>query len=203
MLDTNTTLPEMLKQTVLEYLDGGIETMLPAIVTDTSRLKDYQQVSLKVVLNQKFDDGNALTGADLLEVPVVFPSAGGGVLSFPVKVGDHMIVVFSKRSIDEWKYGYGNPLTPRLTRTFDLGDGVAIPGLTTVNTHLKPDPRHVVLKYAGSSVTLHDNGDVTVSAAGSANVSAAQDINLNALGSINITAGGRVNISGSEVHINE
>ena len=203
MLDTNTTLRDLITQEILETLNSKIETVLPAVVTDVSRYKQFQQVSLKVVVNQVFPDGQALTGADLLHVPVVLPSGGGGALTFPISIGDLMTVVFSKRCIDEWKNGDGSALTPRLVRRFDKGDGIAIPGLSTTLNNVNPDPDNVVLKYAGSEVVLFKNGDVKVSAANDLNAMAAGNISLNSLGNISIMAGGTVSIQGSQIHLNE
>lgn len=55
----------------------------------------------------------------LIDVPVIFPSAGGFFLSFPVKPGDFVQIIFNEVSIDS---------EPDLSR-FNLDGAVAIPGI--------------------------------------------------------------------------
>jgi Phage protein Gp138 N-terminal domain len=63
----------------------------------------------------------------LVDVPIVFPSAGGFTLTFPIAVGDEVLVAFSSRCIDAW-WQNGNVQPPIETRMHDLSDGFAIPG---------------------------------------------------------------------------
>lgn len=200
MLDTNTTIRDMLQQTVIEYLTSNVYTSVPAIILNVDNLASKQTIDVQIAINRTFEDGAALTGAVCLGVPVLFPSGGGGLLSFPLSVGDTVLLCFSKRSIDDWMVGGGETVTPRLNRQFDKADGIAIPCLYTVKNNLNPDPENVVLKFAGSEVVLYKNGNATVNAAGTATVTAAQDINLNAVGNVNITAANVEISSGSLTH---
>lgn len=64
----------------------------------------------------------------LINVPVVFPSAGGYMVSMPIHQGDECLVVFANRAIDNWwlNGGVQNPVEQRV---HDLSDGIAIFGL--------------------------------------------------------------------------
>lgn len=64
----------------------------------------------------------------LLDVLVVFPSAGGFSITFPIKPGDDVLVIFSSRCIDAW---FENDVisVPTEHRMHDLSDGFAIPGI--------------------------------------------------------------------------
>lgn len=64
----------------------------------------------------------------ITNVPVVFPGAGGFRLTFPVAVGDTVLLVFADRSIDTW-LAQGGEVSPTDERHHHLSDAIAIPGL--------------------------------------------------------------------------
>lgn len=64
------------------------------------------------------------------DVPVLFPRGGGWSITWPLKNGDPVLVVFCERSIDEWFASDGaSELSPALQVTHDAGDCIVIPGL--------------------------------------------------------------------------
>lgn len=64
----------------------------------------------------------------LINVPVVFPSAGDYIISLPISKGDECLVIFSDLAIDNW-WLYGNVQNPIEQRRHDLSDGMAIFGI--------------------------------------------------------------------------
>lgn len=64
----------------------------------------------------------------LINVPVVFPSAGDYIISLPISKGDECLVIFSDLAIDNW-WLYGNVQNPVEQRRHDLSDGMAIFGI--------------------------------------------------------------------------
>jgi hypothetical protein len=69
-------------------------------------------------------------------VPVVFPGAGGLRITFPITQGEHCLLIFCDRSIDEWIES-GTDTEPNDARTHHLSDAIAIPGLRA-----KPEAWH-------------------------------------------------------------
>jgi hypothetical protein len=69
---------------------------------------------------------------DLVDVPVCFPRGGGFVITFPIAIGDPVLVVFASRCIDGWWTSNpdvsGPQSKPYEMRMHDLSDGFAIPG---------------------------------------------------------------------------
>jgi hypothetical protein len=72
----------------------------------------------------------------LVDVPIMFPAAGGFALTLPIAVGDEVLVVFASRCIDSWwQNGAYNaaqlpptqPQPPMEVRMHDLSDGFAFP----------------------------------------------------------------------------
>lgn len=67
----------------------------------------------------------------LVDVPIVFPSAGGYTITFPIKANDEVLVIFSSRCIDAW-WSSGQISVQAELRLHDLSDGFAIPGPKSV-----------------------------------------------------------------------
>lgn len=154
-------IPEAVRSLVLEEMAGTL-TSLPVVVLayDAGQCT----VTVATLINKEYSDGAIGTPPTLYDLPVIFPSAGGGLISFPIKQGDTGLAVFCSKSIDEWVYGDGSAVTPASKRSNSLNDGVFFPGLYTVNTHLSPDPDNVQIKFAGSTITIKTDGVVEINA---------------------------------------
>ncbi len=158
-----------LEKFVENKIDDYIYTSLPAQVIDVSELSSNQTITAQISINRPYQDGTTLTGAIVSDVPVLFPSAGNGLLSFPIKVGDHVLLVFSKRDMSNWLVSENGAQTnPETFRRFSITDAVAIPGLYTFKNNLNPDPENVQLKLLDdnkellSSITMKPNGGMDV-----------------------------------------
>lgn len=64
----------------------------------------------------------------LLDVPLVFPRAGGWHVHCPVKEGDEVLIIFASRCIDAW-WQNGGVQQAMEVRMHDLSDGFALPGI--------------------------------------------------------------------------
>ena len=146
----------------LDSLQSQIYTTLPAVVTDASLYESTSTVSVKPVIDLLHSDGQVSECPTIFNVPVINPSAGGGVLSFPIKEGDTVMLQFSMRNIENWLEGSGESVTEQTTRHHDQSDGIAVIGLYTKNNHLQPDPNDVLLKFKGNSIRLKEDGNVEV-----------------------------------------
>lgn len=159
--------PEEIMHTHLDGLKSRLWTALPAIVTGYDAKKNTVSVS-PGVSGRKVDElGNTSHSPlpDLPECPVVFPRAGGFVITFPIKKGDECLVVFSTRSIDEW-WQTGQAQAHHDLRTHDLSDGMAIFGLASLARPLKDvSGSGLQLKAEDGSATISiENGKVTIKA---------------------------------------
>jgi len=70
----------------------------------------------------------ALAMPVITNVPIVWPGAGGCRLTFPLAVGDTVLLLFADRSLDVW-LAKGGEVDPGDPRRHALSDAVAIPGL--------------------------------------------------------------------------
>lgn len=87
-------------------------------------------------------------------VPVVFPGAGGFRLTFPVEVGDSVLLVFSDYSLDRW-LKEGGAVDPIDERTHNLSDAICIPGLRDFGHPLTSAPTDGASLGADGGPTIH------------------------------------------------
>lgn len=107
-----------------------IRVAAPAAVTryDATRQVVDVQPQLADYFWTDTDDVEQVFGGVVPNVPVVFPGAGGFRLTFPVQVGDTVLLVFADRSLDAWQ-DQGGKRAPNDLRRHHISDAVAIPGL--------------------------------------------------------------------------
>lgn len=149
----------------------------------------------------------------LLDVPCFFPRAGGYCLTFPVKPGDEVQIVFNDSCIDSW-WQSGGQQTQLEIRRHDLSDAMCFLGITSVP--------NAVDDYSTNSVMLRNedkdtyfeimDGSNTVNVIGAEklNVEMVDDIfiktdancKVKVLGNLNITVLGNttINTTGNADH---
>lgn len=113
-------------------LDGRqacLWTALPGIIesVDLSAMTCVVQAAIQAPINDENGDTTFVNLPLLLDVPIVFPSAGGFTITFPLAAGDEVLVVFGSRAIDAW-WQSGGTQKPVESRMHDLSDAFAIPG---------------------------------------------------------------------------
>lgn len=110
----------------------------------------------------------------LLDCPVVFPGGGGVTLTFPIKAGDEVLVVFASRCIDGW-WQQGGIQNQAAVRMHDLSDGFVIPqvrsqprafAVSTSAVELRTDDgaTKVSLDPTTKAVAVTTEGDCTITA---------------------------------------
>lgn len=151
---------------VQDAIRSGVYTVLPAKVTNVSQLSSQQVINATPLIGRRYEDGTYLEPQEIYNIPVMFPSAGGGILSFPIKEDDGVLLLFSMRDIDNWEDSNGiDILPPYSPRNHAMTDAIAIAGLYTKNNNLAPSPTDVEIKFAGSSWKMKPNGDVVLDVA--------------------------------------
>jgi len=146
---------------VQDAIRSGVYTVLPAKVTNVSQFNSQQVINAVPLIGRRYEDGTYLEPQEIYNIPVMFPSAGGGILSFPIKKDDGVLLLFSMRDLDNWEDSNGvDTLPPYSSRNHAMTDAIAIAGLYTKNNNLHPNPTDVEIKFAGSSIKMKPNGDV-------------------------------------------
>ena len=143
----------------IETAQASMWTALPGTIVSYNNLEQTCSVQPTIQLLQYFRTDppeGTVPGYDkvtrsapidlpvLVDVPILFPAGGGYTITFPVAVGDEVLVVFSSRCIDAWWALGTTPeqkAQPQMDmRTHDLSDGIAILGLRNKTRMLSPAP---------------------------------------------------------------
>lgn len=193
---------EVFSYKIKNDLKQFINTSFPAEIVSVKDLGSKQFVDVKPLIHPEDEDGSVLDTPVIYNVPVLFQSAGGGLLSFPIKVGDAMLIVISQRAISQWLIGDGSPVSSIDIDNFEITDALAIPGLYTTSTNLKPNTIDVELKFAGNSVRLTPAGDIFADAPNNVTVTAGNNIAASASNAITAQAGSSATITAPTITLN-
>lgn len=163
---------------IKDFIRNGQETqyttipgIILAIKANGSQLLVDVQPSISVLKR----DGEVIAESPVLNVPMQMPASSQGGTVFPVNVGDSVILNFSMRGIERWKYGSGRPDAPSDHRIFDKRDCIATPCIFPVSESIAQAGKHsgdysvgdVILfngrvRGASTEVILKQSGDIVV-----------------------------------------
>jgi hypothetical protein len=133
-----------------------LHTAMPAEVVSFNASNNT--VVAQPVLKRKFSDGSVKNLPQIQNVPVCFPRGGDGILTFPIRKGDYVLLVFSERSIDVW-WDKGGIVNPDDARKHNLSDAIAIPGVyPRPKASARVSSSHVRLENNNASIELQSNG---------------------------------------------
>ena len=150
---------------------------------------DYktQKASVKITMQELYDDGSTVDYPVISGVPVVFMAAGGASINLPVLKGDSCLVIFFDRDMSNWLLG-GAGQKPNSTRTHNMSDAVALMGLYSFNTTSKAENNtDVLINYSGSKITIKPDGVLNIETTKDININSAETLNMNSK-NINIKA---------------
>ena len=146
-------LSDILKQSVRSGLEN-VHTAIPGEVVEFDAAE--AKARIRPLVRRKLANGDIQPLADVYEVPVLYPSSGDSVVSWPLLVGDSGILIFAERNIDAWLQR-GGVQDPPSKRRFDLTDGMFVPGLWSFNEAPEVLPDAMLLQYKGSRIEMMDD----------------------------------------------
>lgn len=181
--------PEESLRLAMESQQAQIWTAMPGVVAAVNLAAQTLSVQPTVQGSVASPNGaKQLVNLPLLvDVPIVWPRAGGFALTFPIAAGDEVLVVFASRCIDSW-WQSGGVGAPAEARMHDLSDGFAILAPTS-------QPKKLT-GVSSTNVQLRDESGTTyveITPDGKARVVAATQIDVEAP-TVNIT--GDLNVTG-------
>jgi len=148
-------------------MPGRILEYFPETQTATVR------ISIERTYDTAVSSSNRIVRALLEDVPVHTPSGGGWSLTFPIRVGDTCLLMFSQYGYDHWMFSNkdsagirtdGDPM-PWTRRRFSTADGFALVGFNPLPVSIQ-DYSAVNSEWRNEDVTqiisLKDNGDITI-----------------------------------------
>jgi hypothetical protein len=122
--------------------------------------KDTQYADVEIQLYEKFIDGVLDLPPVIPMVPVKHPRANDGkaFIHMPLKPGDDVILVFSQRSLDNWKT-QGGPSDPSDPRKHHITDAYALIGGSAIPDAFSPQTDDAIEIVNGTSRTIiHPDG---------------------------------------------
>lgn len=143
-------------------------TALPAVVTSVDLTAQTVSCQPAVKGAQTAKDGSvsSVSMPLLVDVPIVWPRAGGYAVTFPVAAGDECLVVFASRCIDGW-WQSGGEQEPAEKRMHDLSDGFAILAPTSQAnklTNVQTDGAEFRNESRTQFIKLADDGKIYITA---------------------------------------
>ncbi len=149
-----TTPSDMFRDSVFSLLNG-INTSQPGIVVSFD--PSTNKANIQPALNKAFLSGE-MAQPILSNVPIMFPQN----ITFPINIGDYVLLIFSQRSLDLW-LSVGGRVTPNDPRKFDLSDAIAIPGLKPFNSDFSANNgTDFKISFAGSEIKILANGNIEI-----------------------------------------
>lgn len=183
--------PEESLRIALESAQANIWTAIPGVVTavDLTAQTVSVQPSVQGTISAPDGSSRSVNLPLLVDVPIVWPRAGGFALTFPIAANDEVLVVFASRCIDSW-WQSGGVGTQAEVRMHDLSDGFAVLAPTS-------QPRKLS-NVSSANVQLRDDAGTTyveIAPGGKIKLLGATSIDLNAP-TVNIAAT-NININGT------
>lgn len=139
---------------------------------------------------------------EIKEVPVMFPSGGGCIMTFPIAVGDECVVFFNDRQLDNWHINGAGPLgadaaPPTVPRLHDFSDAIAFVGLrSNPNAIATPSTTAAQLRTLDGEAFVEVGNDHHITAT----TPPGAEINFNGMtidSSGNVTIPGTLNVTGN------
>lgn len=173
-----TDLSQVIKSHI-DNLETQLFTSLPAIIQSFD--PETQTATVRPVGLEAYTDGISQPFPDNFKVPVIFPSAGGGSLTFPVKKGDEVLVTFSARNYDNWWDTSDPQVLASSQRFHDYNDAVIHLGLKSKSNSVKANTEDVELKFNDNVIRLKSDGTVQVESTSTVSISNQQEELVNLL----------------------
>lgn len=170
--------------TLAEVITNAVEFFLEDVhVALPGKINNYdpgdQRAEIQPLIQRRIvaEDGEEILESlpAIPDVPVIFPRSGEFFLSFPLKKGDHVMLVFQERSLDNFLSAKkGQEVDPDEFRKHDLTDAVAYPGLYPFGEALNDadaDKMMMGKDSDGAQIQIEEGGSVKIKMKGSGDIS--------------------------------
>lgn len=188
---------EVVKITRKEH-QHTIQTSYPATILDVSNLASGQTITVQPLIHIEYEDGQLVRLPIIYDVPVLFPSGDECMMSFPLKPGGVVGLVFVKNSLEEFIESNDPTFyTPVDRRYFSLSDCFALPSLFTKRNNLSPHPDNLEIKFKDVLFSLRPDGTVLITDGSSSIEMVGGAVNIsNGSGYLNLLPSGGISATG-------
>lgn len=185
----------------IRYIRDNIAAPLPGRIIDVSDYSSQQVVDVVIDISRKYVDGSIVRneGVVLYKLPYINIGAGGGSLTFPVKVGDNVLIIPCMRDMDAWKASQGDSeVAPNTPRHYNFQDSVVIGGIGTILSNDNPSSESVELNLGGSTIRLNPDNTLEIESSSKVSIRASE---IDANGATITASGNVITSSGADVDL--
>lgn len=126
---------------------------IPGIVIDFSSTD--KTCSVQPALKRKYLNAGIKELPIINDVPICYPQTNDAIISFPLEKGDNVLLVFSQRSLDNWKQAASaKTVDPEDTRRNHISDAVAIPGIVKKGGGIPAENGKMKIQYKNGFITI-------------------------------------------------
>lgn len=159
-MSVSPTLAEVIND-ALESRISDVHVALPAKIESYDEIN--QKASIKPLIKNVLvlSDGEVIDDLPIInDVPVVFPRGGGFFLTFPLAVGDFVLLIVCESSIEKFTMGTGVNQNPSDLRRHSLSDAVCFPGFYPFQQSIvDADPDNMAMGKDESGIQLRMTSD--------------------------------------------
>lgn len=184
MNDLLSSLVEMIMSDRINSIHAGLPARI--VKYDPQTQKATVQPIIQYKDRSSGNDPEGLKDRPVIQnIPVIHPSAGTAIVSFPVAVGDIVALMFCSASIDNFLISDGSrQIDPQDYRQFHTDDCYAVIGLYPFSKALGSHPSDLEVRMNSGTaneckVALKPSGDVVVTTPTKLIVDAAQEVTVN------------------------
>lgn len=185
---------------------NNIHTAIPCVIVAIRDNLSSAMVDIQPTVNQKFEDGTVEERPPIYGVPVAFPVSSTAGFTFPLKVGDTGIAIFSMRSIEAWKAGNGRPSTPANRGKMDKSDAMFVPGIQPGGMSANNPASHVLQHNTQDAVIYQNLGgteaEVRLKADGSIEITTTNRPVIVNCSTATVTATEQINLNTPQMNVN-
>lgn len=195
-------LADILKEFLNDQM-RNIHTIKPSVVTNVNYSNNT--VDVQPLTKTRYEDEVQIVLPVVQDVPLLVLSAntGGARITFPVKVGDTVVVLFSDRDIGDLLSTPGKvPRDSDSLETHPLEGIMALPCFFTAPTSKTIDSENIIIENGSSYIELEPSGDINIDGPTNINIAAGSDVNIDANGNTNITTGSDTIIDCTNAEVN-
>lgn len=130
----------------------------------------------------------------IYDVPFVLMAGGGSFVSFPIAVGDPVLLLFSQEDIDNYR-NIGVIGEPNTLRRFNINDAIALPCVFPDKLLPHVDPDKLNISFGDTNITMEKSGDINITSATNVNIKSNSEVTVEAP-TINVEASS-INLNGN------
>jgi len=151
--------PEELLEIVEDQATSDLRTSIPAVVRQYDH--DEQRAAVQPVVDARFlkpdgdEDLEFKRPPVIPNCPVAFQSSTAAQVTFPLKTGDTVLVVFAERSIDEWMQTGAEAVQPTDNRRHNISDAMVFPSLRSFANAVSATDTSAYVVNTSGGIEIH------------------------------------------------